>query len=127
MFQPLSAILDLIEAAPPPSSENRRGYAENAGNAEIPSPTPITASRSFPALGRAVSDPAEAPLVCYACRGTEFWTGTGKVTCRRCHPPAPGAEVLASSSTRSGFAPDAPAASKLAGPDRGGVSGGGAA
>ncbi len=39
--------------------------------------------------------PAEdpAPLVCYTCHGTDFWAGTGKVTCRRCHPPAPGAEV----------------------------------
>lgn len=32
------------------------------------------------------------PVVCYVCRGTDFWAGTGKVTCRRCHPPAPGAE-----------------------------------
>lgn len=36
---------------------------------------------------------APAPLVCYVCRGGDFWIGTGKMTCRKCHPPAPGAEA----------------------------------
>ena len=96
MFLPLSAILDLIEDAPPASPEICRGYAENAGNAETPSPTPITAFRSFSASGRANPRGTEepAPVVCYACRGTDFWSGAGTTTCRRCHPPAPGAEVL---------------------------------
>lgn len=32
-------------------------------------------------------------LVCLTCRGADFWRGRGLVVCRRCHPPAPGAEV----------------------------------
>ncbi len=32
-------------------------------------------------------------LVCLCCRGIDFWQGRGAVVCRRCHPPAPGAEV----------------------------------
>jgi len=47
---------------------------------------------------------APSPVVCYVCRGTDFWIGTGKTTCRRCHPPAPGAEVL----TPSGIGPGTP-------------------
>lgn len=35
-----------------------------------------------------------APLVCFSCWGGDFWQGSGAVVCRRCHPPAPGAEVL---------------------------------
>lgn len=65
----------------------------------------------------------EARLAGRACGtcGATSWrvNGRGDATCRGCFPD--------SSSTRSGSAPDAPAASKLAGPDRGGVSGGGAA
>lgn len=34
-------------------------------------------------------------LICIACRSTDFWQGRGVVACRRCHPPAPGAEVSA--------------------------------
>ncbi|MGA3172940.1 MAG: hypothetical protein ABSE25_00765 [Syntrophorhabdales bacterium] len=31
---------------------------------------------------------AEGPLVCHACKGTDFWTSVhGVVVCRRCHPP----------------------------------------
>jgi len=41
-------------------------------------------------------------LVCLTCRGTDFWRGRGAVVCRRCHPPAPGAEVLTSSGPGSG-------------------------
>jgi len=32
-------------------------------------------------------------LTCYCCRGSDFWLSIyDKWTCRRCHPPAPGAE-----------------------------------
>lgn len=41
---------------------------------------------------RAVSAPP-APLVCFSCWGSDFWTGRGVVTCRRCHPPVADAEV----------------------------------
>lgn len=61
-----------------------------------------------------------AGRACGTCAGTAWRVNArGDATCGRCFPD--------SSSTRSGSAPDAPAASKLAGPDRGGVSGGGAA
>ena len=31
---------------------------------------------------------AEGPLVCHACKGTDFWTSIhGVVVCWRCHPP----------------------------------------
>ena len=29
---------------------------------------------------------------CLVCQGEDFWKGTGPLICRRCHPPAPGAE-----------------------------------
>lgn len=33
---------------------------------------------------------------CFSCRATDFWMSTtGVRTCRQCHPPVPGAEVLA--------------------------------
>lgn len=38
-----------------------------------------------------------APVTCFSCWGSDFWQGTGAVVCRRCHPPAPGAEVPTSS------------------------------
>lgn len=61
-----------------------------------------------------------AGRACGTCAGAAWRVNArGDATCGRCFPD--------SSSTRSGSAPDAPAASKLAGPDRGGVSGGGAA
>lgn len=36
---------------------------------------------------------APADVVCFSCWGSDFWQGSGAVICRRCHPPAPGAEV----------------------------------
>ena len=107
MPMPHSKILDLIEADPLDAG-NARVYAENAENAVSRSGEPITAFRSFSASIRVrESEPAEPArgevvLTCYACRGTDFWEGTGKVTCRRCHPPAPGAEVLTPSRIGSG-------------------------
>jgi hypothetical protein len=33
-------------------------------------------------------------LVCYSCRGKDFWLSVhGVKVCRKCHPPADGAEV----------------------------------
>lgn len=32
-------------------------------------------------------------LRCFACGGLDFWRGRGLKACRRCHPPAPGAET----------------------------------
>ncbi len=34
----------------------------------------------------------EPPETCRCCNGQDFWQGAGKTVCRRCHPPAPGAE-----------------------------------
>ena len=45
---------------------------------------------------------APSALDCHTCHGTDFWIGTGKVTCRRCHPPAPGAEVPTFKKSTSG-------------------------
>ena len=73
-------------------------YAENAENAVFPLPDRITAFRSFSASSSAKSrhlDEEQAEntvVVCYVCRGSDFWTGSGATVCRRCHPPAPGAE-----------------------------------
>ena len=47
----------------------------------------------------ASADPGR--LVCFSCGSTDFWRGVGLVVCRRCHPPAPGAEVLTLSRTGS--------------------------
>lgn len=41
-----------------------------------------------------------APVTCFSCWGVDFWQGSGAVVCRRCHPPAPGAEVLATCPTK---------------------------
>lgn len=127
----LSTILDLIEESPASAPEIRRGYAENAENAVIPRSAPITAFRSFTAFTRApaLKEDAPARLVCFSCWGSDFWTGSGTTICRRCHPPAPGAEgpFPESSSSPAGSVPDAPSAPGLAGPDREGVFGGGAA
>jgi hypothetical protein len=36
-----------------------------------------------------------AKLICPCCRGKDFWwSWDGRPICRRCHPPAPGAEAL---------------------------------
>ena len=39
-----------------------------------------------------------AKLICYWCKSTDFWRGGTprhpKWICRKCHPPAPGAEVM---------------------------------
>jgi hypothetical protein len=107
MPMPHSKILDLLEADPV-DAENARVYAENAENAVSRSGEPITAFRSFSASIRVrESEPAGRTrggvvLTCYTCRGTDFWVGRRKVTCRRCHPPAPGAEVLTPSGIGSG-------------------------
>jgi putative DNA primase/helicase len=43
-------------------------------------------------VGRAAR-PFEVPESCYACGGTDFWLSrAADPICRRCHPPAPGAE-----------------------------------
>ena len=45
-----------------------------------------------------VLQPGPATLICYWCRGSDFWLGGTekypKWICRRCHPAAPGAEVM---------------------------------
>jgi hypothetical protein len=37
--------------------------------------------------------PSEPPETCPCCKGHDFWQGSGKRVCRRCHPPAPDAEI----------------------------------
>ena len=43
-----------------------------------------------------VDQPKPATLICYLCRGYDFWLGGTekypKWICRKCHPAAPGAE-----------------------------------
>ena len=94
MLYQLSKILDLI-ASPDDLTATAGVDAVNAENAVIPPPGPITAFQSFTAsnlpLPREDADPA--PLVCFSCHGRDFWYGSGAAVCRRCHPPAPGAEV----------------------------------
>lgn len=61
--------------------ERLRGKVE-----PLPSPAPSTTATERGAH--------RAP--CYCCKGTDYWlAGTGKYPhwiCRKCHPPAPGAE-----------------------------------
>lgn len=42
-----------------------------------------------------------ATITCFSCWGSDFWQGSGVTVCRRCHPPAPGAEAPTSSRTHS--------------------------
>lgn len=43
---------------------------------------------------------AAPDTLCWCCRGTDFWVSQYRPKiCRRCHPPAPGAEVVQSSKT----------------------------
>jgi len=45
-----------------------------------------------------VSPPEPEGKRCYCCKSTDFWTGGTekypKLICRKCHPPAPGAERI---------------------------------
>jgi hypothetical protein len=55
-------------------------------------------AESMPKLaGRVVPIRTEpAKLICYWCHSTEFWLSIyGRTICRKCHPPALGAEVAA--------------------------------
>lgn len=75
---------------------------ETPGHLEAPPPCEPTKPRSVGPLGSRpprvsripVPSEAPAPPVCFSCWGSDFWQGSGAVVCRRCHPPAPGAEVL---------------------------------
>lgn len=97
MAMPHSRILDLLEAEPL-RTETYEVNAVNDGNAVIPQGDRVTAFKSFTASGRALArvEPEPGTVVCYSCWGSDFWQGSGAVVCRRCHPPAPGAEVLTS-------------------------------
>lgn len=57
--------------------------------------------RSHKAAIIAALPPEPAPLVCYWCRGVDFWQSPTVTVCRNCHPPAPGAERPATTSTRT--------------------------
>jgi hypothetical protein len=75
---------------PPPAKPTKPGYEGFAGD----HPTPVLKNHAPSEMSGAV--------VCYSCWGSDFWQGSGAVVCRRCHPPAPGAEVLTSSGMGSG-------------------------
>lgn len=80
---------DSEEAQPPaPAKPPKPGFAGFAGGV----PRPVPEIRALPAQ----------PVVCFSCWGSDFWQGTGALVCRRCHPPAPGAEVLTPSRIGSG-------------------------
>ena len=118
MPMPHSKILDLLEADPVDVG-TARPDAVNAENAVIPREGRITAFRSFSASTRARESDAggnnflttvtetenivvtSRNVTCFSCWGSDFWQGSGAVVCRRCHPPAPGAEVLTLSRTGS--------------------------
>lgn len=47
-----------------------------------------------------------APVACFSCRGIDFWRGSSAIVCRRCHPPAPGAETGAACAPSVPTAPE---------------------
>jgi hypothetical protein len=70
-----------IPPTPPPTKPTKETFVGSVG-AHPTRILKIQAPSADPAL-----------VVCYVCRGSDFWQGSGAVVCRRCHPPAPGAEV----------------------------------
>jgi hypothetical protein len=48
-----------------------------------------------PSCDHVTPQPEPAKLICYWCHSTDFWLSIyDRNICRRCHPPAPGAERL---------------------------------
>ena len=69
----------LIEICPPEAVEL---FEERAGVMEYDGGLP-----------RQTAEKRAAELICLWCKSTDFWFSIhSKWTCRRCHPPAPGAE-----------------------------------
>lgn len=77
------------------------GYAPetNPENPNMPPAPPYSGfSGDFPGSEPNLPAAPDTPttVVCYTCRASDFWPGSGAVVCRRCHPPAPGAECRTS-------------------------------
>ena len=53
-----------------------------------PAPPPRPQLPDLPAIGM------QADGTCFCCKGRDWWRSKVKMTCRRCHPPAPGAEII---------------------------------
>lgn len=94
---------------PGPETLTRLGHPLGAtpDNPEKPPETPFRGFQgSLPEPSPTLQVPSEAPSApatptCINCRGTDFWQGSGAVVCRRCHPPAPGAERAATTFTQT--------------------------
>ena len=57
------------------------------------SPCQLSLPEVVPAAGSATeSENTTVKHTCFWCGSTNFWQGDGRMICRRCHPPAPGAE-----------------------------------
>lgn len=76
---------------PAPAKPSKPGSAGFAGDHLAPV-LEIRGHLSAPP-SQPIRPPAEEPVTCFSCWGSDFWQGTGALVCRRCHPPAPGAEV----------------------------------
>lgn len=75
----------------------------NPENPNKPPENPFSGSSgSIPESEPNLKADPDAPVVCYTCRGSDFWIGSGAVVCRRCHPPAPGAERATLEKSTSG-------------------------
>lgn len=62
-------------------------FSENRGR-DSPPQNPLR-------LWRGEGSPPEG-TPCYSCHGNDYWQSriTGDAICRKCHPPAPGAELI---------------------------------
>ena len=93
--------------APPTTEDSGHLQWKSPENPEKPPETPFPGNSGIETVDVQNLTPLPDPaiLVCYQCRGVDFWHGQFVTICRRCHPPAPGAEVVSTTPPRTNGVP----------------------
>ncbi len=89
--------------APPATEDSGHLQWKSPESPEKPADAPFSGNSGTKTVGvqNHHLPPEPAPLVCYWCRGVDFWQSSTVTVCRNCHPPAPGAERPASTPDRT--------------------------